>query len=158
MRAILPNRSSTKMKDYFAGVLEEYNLNNPGHCGRWTIDKVQWCGKNEEYIPYADIVCYLPLEHNGFNRELGSRADYRNWAGCLPLSLELVPRLTRLDQFELSKMLRMFWISSHQYGGTELYQRWNQQPSSSGLPNSVRLAAESNWKRSKSVTKSRTEI
>ena len=114
--------AGTKMKDYFAGVLEELRLNNPARCGRWTIDKVQWCGKNEEYIPYADIVCYLPLEHNGFNRELGSRADYRNWPGYLPLSLELVPRLTRLDQFELSKNVEdvLDFVSS--VHGTELYR------------------------------------
>ena len=90
----------TDRTDYLKGVLEEARLINPHRFSRWEVELMKWSAKDEEYVPYADLVAYLGLEHNEINRELGRKADYRNWPGYVPLSLELVPRLTRLDQLE----------------------------------------------------------
>jgi hypothetical protein len=90
----------TDKTQYFKAILEEAKLINPIRFYRWNLEVVRWGDKPEEYIPYADLVAHLSLEHTGRNIETGKKADYRNWPGYVPLSLELLPRLTRLDQVE----------------------------------------------------------
>jgi hypothetical protein len=90
----------TECTDYLRGVFEEARLINPQRFSRWQLEMMRWSTKEEEYVPYADLVSFLGLEHHEINIELGRKADYRNWPGYVPLSLELIPRLTRLDQLE----------------------------------------------------------
>jgi len=66
----------------------------------WEIATVQWAAKNFGYIPYADLIGYLTLEHTPFNQALGAWADFKSLPGYMPFSLDLVPRLERLEHLE----------------------------------------------------------
>lgn len=92
--------NGTDKTEYFQGVFSEARLANRARFNRWRLRSVCWYDKNEEYIPYADCIAYLALEHTESNRLLGELANYKNWPGYLRLSLNLLPRLSRLDYLE----------------------------------------------------------
>lgn len=79
--------------EYFRGMLAD-----PRYAG-WTIERVQWldCARVDSYIPYADALAYLPLEHHDHLRQQARAARYREWPGYVPISLALAPMLDRLD-------------------------------------------------------------
>jgi hypothetical protein len=84
--------------DFFRGVL----AGDPRRYGHWHIDRFHWVEKNFKYVPYADLVAHLSLEHNDFCRQLGHWAGYKQLPGYVPFSLNLVPRLERLEHLESS--------------------------------------------------------
>lgn len=87
--------------EFFAGMLAE----NPRRYGKWILDTVQWTDKEFGYIPYADLLAHMTLEHTERSRALGDLVDYKNLPGYVPLSLELIPRLERLEHLETSANL-----------------------------------------------------
>ena len=86
--------------EFHRGLLEGAGQLNPGRFRRWTLERVQWQAKTFGYIPYGDLLAYLALEHTDRAALLTEAADLKNWPGYVPLSLDLVPRLTRLDGLE----------------------------------------------------------
>ena len=78
---------------------------NPERFENWKLATVRWEDKEFGYIPYADLLAHLALEHTEVNRALGSLADFKNLPGYVPFSLELVPRLERLEHLETSANL-----------------------------------------------------
>lgn len=78
---------------------------NPERFEIWKLATVRWEDKEFGYIPYADLLAHLALEHTDVNRALGTLADFKNLPGYVPFSLELVPRLERLEHLETSANL-----------------------------------------------------
>lgn len=76
-----------------------------GRFAHWRVEAFRWKEKNFGYIPYADLLAHLTLEHTEFNRALGAWANFKHWPGYVPFSLELVPRLERLEHLETSANL-----------------------------------------------------
>ena len=76
-----------------------------GRFANWHLADVRWEDKNFGYIPYADLLAHLSLEHTEFNRTLGAWANFKQLPGYVPFSLELVPRLERLEHLETSANL-----------------------------------------------------
>ena len=66
---------------------------------------IVWQDKNFGYIPYADLLAHLTLEHTEVNRALGAWANFKQLPGYVPFSLELAPRLERLEHLETSANL-----------------------------------------------------
>jgi hypothetical protein len=104
VRILMERHSSfsegTDLRGYFNGIFDEAKQSSPGRFHRWIIQDIHWTGKNEEYVPYADSIAYLSHEHTAENKFFAQKARYRKWPGYLPVNLELVPRLMRLDQIE----------------------------------------------------------
>ncbi|MBK1645474.1 hypothetical protein CKO25_12635 [Thiocapsa imhoffii] len=71
----------------------------------WDLATFAWRDKNFGYIPYADLLAHLTLEHTEVNRALGNWSNFKKLPGYVPLSLELVPRLERLEHLEHSANL-----------------------------------------------------
>jgi hypothetical protein len=85
---------------YFRGMLDGVSQGHPERFARWRLDRVEWQAPEFEYIPYADLLAYLAQEHTPRGRELGSAVELRKWPGYVPLSLDLVPRLLRIEALE----------------------------------------------------------
>jgi hypothetical protein len=62
---------------------------------------VRWEVKDFGYLPYADLLAYMARGSSKANR-LGALANYKQLPGYVPFSLELVPRLERLEHLETS--------------------------------------------------------
>ena len=77
-----------------------------GRFAHWDLVTFAWHEKNFGYIPYADLLAHLTLEHTEVNRALGAWSNFKQLPGYVPLSLELVPRLERLEHLEHSANLR----------------------------------------------------
>lgn len=92
------HHSGEKRTEFFVGMLSQ----NPNRYGKWILDTIQWTDKEFGYIPYADLLAHVTHEHTERNRSLGSWIDYKNLPGYVPLSLELIPRLERLEHLETS--------------------------------------------------------
>jgi hypothetical protein len=88
--------------DWFRGLLEGVAQRNPARFRRWSLRLVLWEDKEFEYIPYGDLLAYLALEHTPRSQEIGAAFHFRSWPGYVPLSLDLVPRLMRLEDLEAS--------------------------------------------------------
>jgi hypothetical protein len=82
--------------DYLRGLLAA----DPGRFDQWDVRCLRWEEKDFGYIPYADLVGYLTLEHTRYSRSLSQWAAVRQLPGYVPFSLELVPRLQRLEHLE----------------------------------------------------------
>jgi len=76
-----------------------------GRFAYWDLVTFAWREKNFGYIPYADLLAHLTLEHTEVNRALGAWSNFKQLPGYVPLSLELVPRLERLEHLEQSANL-----------------------------------------------------
>lgn len=63
---------------------------------RWSVEKVEWQGKNFGYIPYGDLVAYLFAETPDAKR-MAREFQVDRWPGCVPFSPELLPALRDLD-------------------------------------------------------------
>ena len=63
---------------------------------RWSVEKVEWQGKNFGYIPYGDLVAYLFAETPDARR-MAREFQVERWPGCVPFSPELLPALRDLD-------------------------------------------------------------
>lgn len=63
---------------------------------RWSVEKVEWQGKNFGYIPYGDLVAYLFAETSDAKR-MAREFQVDRWPGCVPFSPELLPALCDLD-------------------------------------------------------------
>ena len=88
--------------EFYRGLLAA----DPARFGQWRIETVRWEEKDFGYIPYADLVGYLTIEHTDFNKALGAWADFKHLPGYVPFSLELVPRLERLGHLESAACLQ----------------------------------------------------
>lgn len=71
----------------------------------WHLVTVAWREKNFGYIPYADLVAHLTHQHTDLNRALGAWSGFKELPGYVPFSLELVPRLERLQHLDRSENL-----------------------------------------------------
>ncbi|MEA3641660.1 MAG: hypothetical protein VBE63_17205 [Lamprobacter sp.] len=80
-------------------------LVNPVRFGHWKLASMRWTEKDFGYLPYADLLAYLTHEHTDASRRLGALANYKQLPGYVPFSLELVPRLERLEHLETSANL-----------------------------------------------------
>lgn len=69
---------------------------------RWSVKEVKWLDTSRvsSYVPYGDILAYLPLETTREMRVIGDKARYKDLPGYIPLSLDLIPRLERLEYIE----------------------------------------------------------
>ena len=76
-----------------------------GRFARWHLAELRWEHKKFGYIPYADLLAHLTLEHTEVNRALGAWTNFKQLPGYIPFSLELVPRLERLEHLETSANL-----------------------------------------------------
>jgi len=90
------HKSGDEHIDFIKGSLAAH----PDRYEHWIIGTARWEEKNFGYIPYADLIAHLTMEHTESNRMLGKRFDYKNWPGYIPFSLNLVPRLERLEHLE----------------------------------------------------------
>ena len=63
---------------------------------RWSVEKVEWQGKDFGYIPYGDLVAYLFAETPDARR-MAREFQVDRWPGCVPFSPELLPALRDLD-------------------------------------------------------------
>ncbi len=88
--------------EFYRGLLSA----DAGRFGHWQIAMVRWEEKNFGYIPYADLVGHLTLEHTPYNQALGEWANFKHLPGYVPFSVGLVPRLERLEHLEISANLQ----------------------------------------------------
>jgi tetratricopeptide (TPR) repeat protein len=84
--------------DWYAGLFAGASQGAPGRFRRWTLEHVEWIDDDDfEYIPYADLLAYIAQEHTPRSLAVAEAANYKAWPGYVPLSLDLAPRLMRLD-------------------------------------------------------------
>lgn len=86
--------------DDHTGFIKGLLANKPKRYDQWIIDCARWEHKEYGYIPYADLIAHLTLEHTELNRSIGRIFDYKKWPGYIPFSLDFVPRLERLEHIE----------------------------------------------------------
>jgi len=110
----------TVKTDYFQGVMETLRHLGARRFARWRLEEVSWRDKEFEYIAYADLIAYLHHEHTDINRETGAVVAFRQWPGFVPLSLDLVDRLMRLDQLEANDDVEAVLDFAADIQGTEL--------------------------------------
>jgi hypothetical protein len=94
--------SGTNKTENFRGMLEEATLMQPERFANWELGEVCWRDKDFGYIPYADTIAYLANEHTQGIISIIEASNYRQWPGYLPLSLELLPTLSRMGIFDSS--------------------------------------------------------
>ncbi len=87
----------TDRTQHLKAVFAEAKQINPIRFSRWNLEVLRWADKRDEYVPYADLVAHLSLEHHAWNQTVGKLANYRQWPGYVPLSLGLIPTLNQLD-------------------------------------------------------------
>ena len=92
--------TGTNKTENFRGMLEEAKLMQPTRFANWVLGDVCWRDKDFGYIPYADTIAYLANEHNQGVISIIEASNYHQWPGYLPLSLELLPTLSRLGIFD----------------------------------------------------------
>ncbi len=95
----------TDRTQFFQGVFENLKLTT-NRFGRFSINKVIWKDKNYEYIPYADLVGYIGLQHVEFSRKLLKKIPFDDVVVNIPISIDTYRRLERLDKFESSKDIK----------------------------------------------------
>lgn len=101
--AIAPNHEEgSAATEYFRGLLAGDPLDR---FDGWDLARVGWHDKNDAYIPYADLVAHLNLEHTELNRAVGDWVDFKSLPGYVPFSLKLVPLLERLEHLEAAANL-----------------------------------------------------
>lgn len=102
LERIGPHTDGSLRSDYFRGLLTGASQATSSRFGQWDLTEVRWCPKDEGYLPYADLLAHLALDHTNKNRQLGVAARYRELPGYVPFSFDLVPLLMRLDSFASS--------------------------------------------------------
>ena len=99
-------------------ILAHAALSNPDRFRRWRINEWRWADKPEAFVPYGDLLAYMPL---AVARDLiGDWAQYENLPGYVRFDLDLVPMLGSLDSLgqshdvnlvlNLIPMLERNWI------------------------------------------------
>lgn len=102
------------------GFLSGLALQNPSRFGNWEFDLVRWEGKDFEYIPYADLLGYLTHDTSKALK-IADRVNYQELPGYLPLSLDLVPQLNRLEQLDHGNVNSVLECAL-KLSGTRLYE------------------------------------
>ena len=102
LERIGPHLDGSAKTEYYRGLLRGASQTTSSRFSQWDLVEVRWCPKDDGYIPYADLLAHLALEHTDKNRSLGEIAKYRQLPGYLPFSFDLVPLLMRLDGFDSS--------------------------------------------------------
>ncbi len=83
--------------DFYQGLLR-----GASRYARWQIEQVSWYDLEQvdSYLAYADQLAYLARESTPANRDLGQIANFKELPGYVPLSMDLVQRLQRLEHLE----------------------------------------------------------
>ncbi len=83
--------------DFYQGLLR-----GTQRFARYDIQEVAWydLDRIDSYIAYADQLAYLARESTKSNRELGQIAKFKQLPGYVPLTMDLVQRLKRLEHLE----------------------------------------------------------
>ncbi len=93
---------NTDKTEFFDGLFENLILTT-NRFSRYIINKVVWKGKNFGYIPYADLIGYVGLQHREFTKEIAREIKLNEWDTFVPISLEIYKQLERLDNFDTQK-------------------------------------------------------
>jgi tetratricopeptide (TPR) repeat protein len=112
---------NTDKTDYFQGLLRQASEYTRHRFVRFHIETVKWKGKEFEYIPYADLLSYLPQEAGCFGKNIGKAANYKTYYGYVPLSLDLFNLVSRLDIVEDTKNVEDFYKLIDLLHGTKIY-------------------------------------
>ncbi len=86
---------------YFQAVIEEIRRVDLKRFRRWSEISVIWTDKDSEYIPYSDLIAWLPNKNVRPDRKnIQKSVNIESWPGYIPLSLDIIQRLVRLETFE----------------------------------------------------------
>lgn len=97
-----PDDLNQDQTEFYRGLLAA----EPQRYCYWQLQTITWKAKDYGYIAYADLMGHLTLEHTDLSKKLGAWANYKELPGYVPFSLDLVPRLERLEHLETSANLQ----------------------------------------------------
>lgn len=85
--------------EFFDGIFESLTLVT-NRFSNIIIQKVIWKDKEFQYIPYADLIGYIGLQHVHLNKELAKTIKLNTWNTFIPISLDTYNQLEKLDRFQ----------------------------------------------------------
>ena len=116
------SEEGTQRTEYFRGLIAGLKgSQTAGRFARWDVEEVRWTGKNDEYVPYGDLVAYLGASAEG-GQVLAEAARVHEWPGYVQLSTRLLPRLVELDAAEATGFAEALIALVREQRGTRLCQ------------------------------------
>jgi hypothetical protein len=109
--------------EYYRGLLRGLQSVDADRFAGWNVREVRWTHKQDGLVPYADALAYFGRGHRRETKALQRTLGLKRWPGFLPVSLDLMPTLLRLNQLERAHNVADVLHAAELVFGTPLYER-----------------------------------